>query len=374
MSKCPDSRGTCVRVNLARIAHNARVLKKMMGETRMMAVVKANAYGHGLIPVARTALKNGAEYLGVAVPEEGAALREAGIDAPILVLGNAGTAGAELSVRAGLIQTAFDAGGVRRLEEACAAAGRDVQMHLKLDTGMNRIGARNEDEVRRVLSALADAPHVHMTGVFTHFSDAENPDDAFSREQFARFGALCRLLPGGLLRHAAASAASLRFPWARLDMVREGIALYGCGEENVALGLAPAMQMETRVAYVKRIGAGESVGYGRAFRAQKSLLVATLPVGYGDGYPRACSGKASVLINGRRCPVLGNVCMDQMMVDVSEAGAVREGDLAVLMGRQGAGQITADDLAGWAGTISYEILLAPHARMPVIYEESGEGN
>ncbi len=374
MDRGPDSRGTCVRVDLGKIAHNARVLKAMAGGgTHMMAIVKANAYGHGLVPVARTALENGAEYLGVAIPEEGLALRKAGIEAPVLVLGNASAAGAEISATAGLIQTVCDAAGVRRLESACAAAGCDAQAHLKLDTGMNRIGARNEEEVRQALGALADAPHVRLTGVFTHFSDAENPDDAFSREQLSRFESLCRLLPKGLTRHAAASEASRRFPDARLDMVREGIALYGYGNGAAELGLEPAMQLETRVAYVKTIHAGDSVGYGRAFRAQGELRVATLPVGYGDGYPRACSQKAMVLIHGALCPVLGNVCMDQMMVDVSRAGEVKEGDQAVLMGRQGERRITADHLAAWAGTISYEILLSWHVRVPVIYEQFGEG-
>jgi len=374
ISGFPDSRGTCLRVDLSAIAQNARVLKRRMGEqVRMMAVVKANGYGHGLVPVARTALANGASFLGVAVPEEGRRLREAGVTAPVLVLGNVSPAGARIAVREGLIQTVCDAWGVRQMQQACEEVQSSAQVHLKLDTGMNRIGARTEEEIRGALSALSCTSRVTLTGAFTHFADADNPDDGFSRQQFARFQQMAALLPKGLLLHAAASDASLRFPWARLDMVREGIALYGCIEGWKELGLRPAMRFETRVAYVKQIDAGDTVGYGRTFMAEAPLRVATLPVGYGDGYPRACSGRASVLIRGVRCPVLGRVCMDQLMADVSRLPGVQPGEEAVLMGSQQDGCITAGELAGWAGTISYEMLLSPHARVPVVYEHLPEG-
>ena len=370
----PDSRGTCIRIDLGAIAHNARQLKKAMGPgVAVMAVVKANAYGHGLIPVARTALHNGADALGVAVPEEGRALRQAGITAPILVLGNATPEGAMISCVEGLIQTAFDARGIALLQDACRKTGKIAQVHLKIDTGMNRIGARTEDEVRAVLAALDNAPYVKLTGAFTHFADADNPDDSFSKAQFERFRRLAALLPEGLTLHAAASDASLRFPWARLSMVREGIALYGCAEGYDALELKPAMRFETKIAYVKSIVEGDTVGYGRTYAAPSSIRVATLPVGYGDGYPRACSNKGYVLIRGAECPIVGRVCMDQLMADVSRIPDLQTGDTAVLMGKQGNAAISAGRLAGWAGTISYEVLCAPHARVPVIYENIPEG-
>ena len=365
-----DSRGTCLRVDLSAIAHNSRVLKGAVGDkVQMMAVVKANAYGHGLVPVAKTALMNGASWLGVAVPEEGRKLRQAGVAAPILVLGNVNPEGASIAAEYGLTQTVFDLPGV----ELLARTGREIDVHLKIDTGMNRIGARTEAEIQAVLEALTAAPQLHLTGAFTHFADADNPDDAFSRQQFDRFEKRAALLPPGLLLHAAASDASLRFPWARLSMVREGIALYGCIEGYGELHLRPAMSLETRVAYIKEITAGDTVGYGRTYTADHPMRVATLPIGYGDGYPRACSGKAQVLLHGQRCPVLGRVCMDQLMVDVSGLDEIRQGDIAVLMGRQGDQRITAAELARWAGTISYEILLSPHARVPVIYEHIPEG-
>lgn len=365
----PDSRGTCLRVDLDAIAHNTRILKNLMGSgVAVMAVVKANAYGHGLEPVAKAALSNGASALGVAVPEEGLRLRRAGVDAPVLVLGNVSPEGAEIAVREGLIQTVCDPDGVRLMRKACGKIGKSAEVHLKIDTGMNRIGARSENEVQAVLEALDSAPCLRLTGAYTHFADADNPDDAFSRCQFERFTHLTKMLPRGLVLHAAASDASLRFPWARLDMVREGIALYGCVQDGEELGLRPAMRWETRVAFVKTIEKDDTVSYGRTFTAPGPMRVATLPVGYGDGYPRACSGKARVLLEGVFCPVLGRVCMDQMMVDITALPGVRTGDTAVLMGQQGDQRITARDLAGWADTISYEILLSPHARVPVIYD------
>lgn len=369
-----DSRGTCLRVDLDTIAHNTRVLKARMGEgVRLLAVVKANAYGHGLIETAKTVLLNGAEWLAVAIPEEGVRLREAGISAPVLVLGNVTPAGAALSVRAGLTQTVCDVYGVQLLEKACEETGSTVDAHLKLDTGMNRIGARTEGEVLDALAALKSAARVHLTGTYTHFADADDADESFSHEQFERFERLSALLPKGLLRHAAASDASLRFPWARLDMVREGIALYGCAQGYEDLDLRPAMQMETRVTFVKQIEAGETVGYGRSFKAERPMKIATIAVGYGDGYPRACSGRASVLLHGKLCPQIGRVCMDQMMADVSAVPDVRPGDTAVLMGKQGDLCITAGMLAEWAGTISYEILLSPSTRVPVLYDGDKEG-
>lgn len=370
----PDSRGTCLRVDLNAIAHNARVLRQLLGDgVAMMAVVKANAYGHGLIPVARTALDNGAEALGVAVPEEGRRLRQAGIAAPILVLGNVTAAGAEISAEEGLIQTICDPDGVSAMQKACRCTGRDASVHLKIDTGMNRIGARTEKDIREVLRELEKADRLHLTGAYTHFADADNPDDTFSRQQFECFMRLQQILPDGILLHAAASDASLRFPWARLHMVREGIALYGCVSGERDPGLRRAMSWETRVAYIKEIDAGDTVSYGRTFTAPGPMRVATLPVGYGDGYPRSCSGRAGVLLRGRLCPVLGRVCMDQMMVDISSVPQVHKGDTAVLMGTQGGQRITAEDLAGWAGTISYEILLSPHTRVPVIYDSVDGG-
>ncbi len=357
-------------MDLGAIAANTRTLRRAIGDTpHMMAVVKANAYGHGLIPVAKTALENGADYLGIAVPEEGEALRRAGIGAPALVLGPVNERGAEASVRWGLTQTVFDRERVRMLENAAARLGTDAQVHLKCDTGMGRIGVRTKEELLSVLDEIRACPHVRLTGAFTHFADADGETDEYSLAQIEAFEKLRALLPQNILFHAAASAAGLRYPQARYQMVRQGISLYGCPPVPESPKLRPALSWHTEVSYVKTLPPGASVSYGRTYTAAGETRVATLPVGYGDGYHRALSNRASVLIGGRRCPVIGRVCMDQIMADVSglPEAQCRPGAPAVLLGRQGNEEITADELGAWAGTISYEMLLAPSPRVPVIY-------
>ena len=363
-------------MDLGAIASNTRVLRQAIAPTpHMMAVVKANAYGHGLIPVAKTALENGADHLGVAVPEEGEALRNAGITAPILVLGPVNAKGAEASARFGLIQTVFDRERVRMLEDTAAKLDVTAQVHLKLDTGMGRIGVRTKEELLSVLREIEACPHVRLVGAFTHFADADGETEDYSRAQIAAFEEMRALLPQDILFHAAASAAGVRYPQARYQMVRQGISLYGCPPTPESPKLTPALSWHTEVAYVKTLPPGASVSYGRTYTAEKETRVATLPVGYGDGYHRVLSNKASVLIGGKRCPVIGRVCMDQIMADVSALPPedCRIGAPVVLLGRQGSEEITAEELGAWAGTISYEMLLAPSPRVPVIYiEPAGE--
>lgn len=364
-------RGTYIRVDLEAIAENTAILRRAtLPAPHMLAVVKANAYGHGLTQVAKTALQNGADWLGVAIPEEGEALRNAGVEAPILVLGAVTEKGAEASVRNRLTQTVFDPERVRMLEDAAEKLNMTADMHLKCDTGMGRIGVRSEEELRAVLNALATAPLVRLTGAFTHFADADGDSDDYSLHQIEAFNRLVALLPKGILIHAAASAASLRYPQARYGMTRQGISLYGCPPIPEAPALKPALSWHTEVVYVKDLPAGACVSYGCTYKAEKPIRVATLPVGYGDGYHRALSGKAFVLIGGKRCPVIGRVCMDQIMADVSDVPEEKLflGAPAVLLGRQENEEITADELASWAGTISYEMLLAATARVPILYD------
>lgn len=365
-------RNTYIQVDLDAIAENTRALKAEIGNVKMLAVVKANAYGHGLLNVAKTALNNGAEMLGVAIPEEGVELRGGGVTAPILVLGGVNDTGAEAAVRYGLIQTVFDRAGVERLSRACEKLDRDAEMHLKLDTGMGRIGVRTEDEVKGVLDALKECPRVHMTGVFTHFSDADGESEDYTRLQMERFEHLCSLLPGGITHHAAASAAMLRFPATRYDMVRAGIALYGYSPVETKVKLRPALSYFTEIVYIKTVHPGDQLSYGRTFTASAPMKVATLAVGYGDGYHRLAGGEAYVLIGGKKCKVLGRVCMDQMLVDVTDTQA-SVGDTAVLLGRQGNEQIDAEQLAKWANTICWEVLLSATARVPIEYIGSGKG-
>ncbi len=363
-------RGTYIQVDLNAIAENTALLRAAIAPApHMMAVVKANAYGHGLVPVAQTALKNGADWLGVAIPEEGETLRQAGVEAPILVLGAVNERGAEASVRCRLTQTVFDRERVRLLQSAAERLDMTVDVHVKCDTGMGRIGVRTREELLSVLDEIAACPRVRLTGAFTHFADADGESDEYSQRQLQRFEAFRALLPPDILFHAAASAAGIKYPQARYQMVRQGISLYGCAPVKGAPRVRPALSWHTEIAYIKTVPAGECISYGCTFETERETRVATIPVGYGDGYHRALSGKAFLLIGGHRCPVIGRVCMDQIMADVTD---VPEKDCflgapVVLLGRQGSEEISADELASWAGTISYEMLLAATARVPITY-------
>lgn len=353
------------RVDLAALRRNVEHIRHSLPQhTGLLAVVKADAYGHGMVQVARAALQAGASHLAVALVEEGITLREAGVRAPILVLGATSPAEAQAGVAAGLTLTVCDADMVHAAENAARLAGCQALVHLKLDTGMCRIGARTEEEVRAVLDTLAACPHVRLTGAFTHFADADGGDMAFTNQQLQRFKALTALLPEGILRHCANSAAIHRLPEAAMDMVRAGISMYGYPPVATDMPLEMVMDWRTEVTYVKDIQPGDTVSYGRTFTAETPMRVATIACGYGDGYHRAASGKAQVIIRGQRARVLGRICMDQMMVDVTDIPGVVPGDRVTLMGRDGGACITAEDIARWAGTISYEVLLAATGRVP----------
>lgn len=355
-------------INLAALRSNVEHIRQTLPErTRLLAVVKADAYGHGMAQVARATLQAGASHLAVALVEEGAALREAGVDAPILVLGAALPEETLTGVSAGLTLTVCDPSMVHAAQAAALQAGRPAFVHLKLDTGMGRIGARTEGEVRAVLDALQACPRVQLTGAFTHFADADGADLAFTRQQLERFRALTELLPESILRHCANSAAIHRLPEAAMDMVRAGISMYGYPPVPTDMPLDMVMSWRTRVTYVKDIQPGDTVSYGRTFTADRPMRVATLACGYGDGYHRAASGKAQVLIRGQRARVLGRICMDQMMADVTDIPGVAPGDTVTLMGRDGEECITAEDIAAWAGTISYEVLLAATGRVARVW-------
>ena len=365
--KALQYRQTRIEVDISKIADNVRALCRAMGDVSLLAVVKANAYGHGQLRVSETALKAGAKWLGVAIAEEGEYLRENGITAPILVLGGVNERGAEASVRHHLTQTVFDVNGVKQLSEAGKKLGLRPQVHIKLDTGMGRIGICSKEALSEVLEAIRQAGNIDITGAFTHFANADAADDNYTEKQLERFKAFSAMLPSGIIRHAAASAALLRYPQTRFDMVRAGIVMYGYAPVEAKISVEPALSWKTEIVYIKTVSAGECISYGCTYQTTKPTVVATLPVGYGDGYHRALSGKAEVLVGGVRCPVLGRVCMDQMMVDVSAVPNVRIGEEAVLLGRQGNETIDAEQLATWANTIPYEILLAASARVPIIY-------
>jgi alanine racemase len=357
-------RPTWVEVDLDAVRHNVELLKPASAE--LMAVVKANGYGHGDVEVARAAVEAGATWLGVALTEEGLRLREAGLAVPILVLSEFPPGAEAEALGAGLTPTLYTAGGLTRL--AKAAAGRAVAVHVKVDTGMHRVGVYPPEAAAAFLDQVA-AAGLRLEGLFTHFATA-GEDDLFMQEQLALFlkivedaraaGHAPRLL------HAANTAATILHPQARLDLVRPGIGIYGLLPEPgvcEGLGLRPALTWRSAVGMVKRLPAGERTSYGQRYRLERDAWVATVPVGYADGYPRRLSSRADVLIGGRRCRVAGNVTMDQLIVDCGDAEPA-SGQEVVLLGRQGGEEIAAGELADLAGTIAYEIVTGIGERVP----------
>ena len=363
------ARPTRLEIDLGAIADNIRLLRARLAPgARYLAVVKADAYGHGARDVLKEALCQGAWGGAVALPEEGAQLRDAGIDCPVLVLGGADAACARAAVEYGLSQAAPDVDTLRLLSEAARALGRPVRAHIKLDTGMGRIGVRHESELDAMLDYLSAHPEVELEGVFTHFARADEcgaDAQAYTRAQARRFTEMCgRVTARGFspIRHMANSAAMLRYPEYDMDMVRMGVSLYGFSP--FVDGLRYAQHWVTRVMFAKRVPEGTPISYGGTFITARESLILTLPVGYADGYLRAWGNKACVLVRGQRAPVVGRVCMDQIMVDATDIPGAGVGDEAVLLGAQGAQCITPEELARIADTIPYEVMVGVHSRVP----------
>ena len=361
-------RPTVVEVDLEAVRHNVRRLKPPHAE--LMAVVKADAYGHGDLEVARAALEAGATRLGVALVEEGVGLRERGIQAPILVLSEVPRGAERDSLAAGLTPTVYTRAGLEAVADAAKAAkAAPVGVHVKLDTGMHRVGLWPPEEAPAFCRAVLDAG-LRLEGVWTHFATAE-ADEPTTRAQLARLlAAVVALKAEGIapgLVHAANSAATILYPESHLDLVRPGAALYGLAAgPGLAEGLRPAMTLRSAVTLARRLPAGERLSYGHRLTLERDAWVATVPVGYGDGYPRRLSSRAEVLIGGRRHLVAGTVTMDQLLVDCGDHEP-HEGDEVVLLGAQGDERITAEELADIVGTIGYEIATAISERVPREY-------
>lgn len=360
-------------IDMDAIRNNYLVLKKHVGDTvDVMAVIKANAYGHGMLETARVLSEIGVSRFAVALPDEGVELRLGGIRGEILVLGATMPKAAREAISYDLTQTVFTPEMVEELEREASRQGKTALVHIKLDTGMNRIGLRTVEEAQVIADALRRCPHVQATGIFTHFADADSPVDGklneFSREQLRRYCELRSVFDPQIPAHAANSAVALLAPEAYFSMVREGISLYGYPPVKTDLAFRPALSWITEVVNVKTVHPGDTIGYGRTFEAEHEMRIATIAVGYGDGYHRSLSNRGEVLIRGHRAPIVGRVCMDQTMVDVSDIPDVCTGDEVVLIGTQEAETIDAEQVAAWAGTISYEVLLAATQRVPRIFQ------
>lgn len=356
-------RPTWAEIDAAALVSNLRKLRRKAGSAKLMFVVKANAYGHGAELCARAAEKaRAADWLGVSSVEEGVSLREAGIKLPILILGSLYPFESVLAAVAhGLTPMVASFDAAKRVAEAAQRLKRRVDCHVKVDTGMGRVGAGRETAVS-IVRALASFSGVRCTGLFTHFSSADS-DRAQTARQLEKFRGVLKALEREGLRpplvHAANSAGLLRHPESRFDLVRPGLAAYGLVD-----GFEPVLTLKSKVVFLKTVPKGATVSYGATWKARRVSRVATLPIGYGDGYSRSLSNRGVVLIGGVRCPVIGRVTMDQTMVDATRVPSARVGDDAVLIGRQGKGLVTASELARHSGTINYETVTALSYRVP----------
>jgi alanine racemase len=360
-----------LEIDAAALRANLAQLRSTVAPARVAAVVKANAYGHGLVPVAR-AIASAADLLCVFSAGEAAALREAGIESPLLVIGPTDPADLPAALAARAAITLWSSGAYARdVARAASAAGRPFPVHVKIDTGVTRFGCE-PDEAAALIAALEDDPSVFsVEGASTHLAAAEELESAFTREQLHRFDAALEpagdLRGRGILRHAAASAAAMLYPESRYDLVRAGIATYGIWpspQTQAAAGkrvrLEPALRWTASLVAVREVEAGRSIGYGCTYATTRPSRVGVIPAGYAEGIPRSAGGRGSVLICGKRAPLVGRVCMDVAFADVTEIPQAHAGSEVTLLGRDGADAIGAEEWANWAGTIAYEIV----ARLP----------
>jgi len=367
-----ELRPTHLEVDLGALAHNYRVLAEHVKPAQVMPILKANAYGHGLVATAKKLESIGAPCVGVAYLEEGLRLRQEGVRMPVLVMGGIVGSQVPLFLEHDLTLTASSIDKLQAIDACAAALGKSARVHLKIDTGMERIGAHWYG-AERLLEASLRAAHVRIEGVFTHFANADEPNLAHARLQLERFREVLdfydrRSLPTPM-RHAANSGAILQLAESHLDCVRPGILFYGASpttDLQVTLPVRQALRWLTRVVFFKVVRAGDPVSYGSTWTPSQQTRVVTLPVGYGDGYARAMSGKAQVLLRGQRLPVVGRICMDQIMVDLGW-GTAYNGDEVVLLGSDGTLSIRIEEMAAWAGTIPHEVLTSINTRVPRVY-------
>jgi alanine racemase len=339
-------------------------------------MVKANAYGHGARAIASALAAEGSDAFGVATVEEGIDLRQSGINAPILILAGAYPEQVEQFFDHHLIPAVHALDDLARLDAAVYRSRRVLGVHLKIDTGMGRLGLLAAD-IDFWLPTIKRLKALKIEGIFSHFSHAESVEGDYTRQQLRNFQAVIdRLRSGGIepsVVHLANSAATITLPAAYFDMVRPGLMLYGVYPSPSMvdqISLKPVLVWKTRVLQVKSVPAGSSISYGQTFITERMSQIATLPIGYADGYPRLLSNRGEVLVQGKRAPVVGRVCMDLTMIDVTDIGEIRQGDEVVLLGRQGDAEISADEMAAWSNTISYEILTSIGARVTRIHHHS----
>ncbi len=373
------ARPVWAEINLDHIEYNLKLLKNSLEpEVGVMAVVKANGYGHGAVETARAALRAGASRLAVAFAAEALELRRAGLDAPILIFGRSDPGLTSLLLENDLTPTVFDLFTASSLSSRALEAGGVLPVHVKVDTGMNRLGLQHHEAAEAVLE-IAGLPGLKVEGLYTHFAAADEKDISYTEEQEAKFDQVveqCRMK--GLqvdCLHAANSAAALRDSRFHYNMVRPGIMLYGSNPLPSSVApikpLKPALTLKSKIVQLKKVSADQPVSYGCTYRTKGETTIATVAAGYADGYNRLLSNRGRVILRGNKAPIVGRVCMDYIMVDVSHIPAARVGDEVVLIGSMGGQTVSADDLAALCGTISYELFCAVGRRVPRFYFSGG---
>jgi len=368
-------------INLDNLIHNMKEIRNHVGkETKIAAVVKANGYGHGALEIAEVLLENGADMLAVSSINEAVEIRKKFKKAQTLVLGYTPTENMEDAIRYGVIQTIYSYDQAEKYSRVAEKIGMGISFHIKVDSGMNRIGFMTDETSLRDIIKISQLPNVKINGIFSHFAVADETDKSFSKTQYDRFIKFINQLEKENIKvpikHLANSAGITDLPEMNMGMVRPGIILYGLypsldvNREN--LRLKPVMSLKTRISHVKTLAENGGISYGLKYRGKKGDKIATIPIGYADGYTRLLSNKGEVLVKGKRAPVVGTICMDQCMIDVSEVEKIQVGDEVVLFGNDGVNTISVEEVAEKIGTINYEIICMVGRRVPRVYIQNGE--
>lgn len=372
-------RDTWAEISMDAIRHNIKTFKAyIQPQSKLMTVVKADAYGHGAVEVANEAIDAGADYLAVAFLDEAVQLRQAGINFPLLVLGYTTAEAAEEAIRNDITLTVFTIDVVEHIERVAEKLGKTARIHIKIDSGMNRIGIKDKTEALQLIQSI-HSPNVIVEGIFTHFADADNPDPAYTIEQFEHFTRLTDYLERHdasiPIKHCCNSAGTIAYPDMHLDMVRVGVSLYGLyPDEHLQskISLKQAMSFRTKPVMIKTVEADQPISYGCTFSPEKPAKIATIPVGYADGFSRLLSNKGNVTAKGKRAPIVGRICMDQAMIDVTEIEELDNNDVITIFGDQQDGYISMAEVADQMNTIHYETTCLIGKRVPRVYVRDGK--
>ncbi|MFC3886356.1 alanine racemase [Bacillus songklensis] len=369
-------RDTWAEVSLEAVKHNVQQFRNYVKDsTKLMAVVKADGYGHGAVEIARTAVESGADYLAVALLDEALELRKAGISHPILVLGYTPVRSVKKAITENIALTVFSQDVLNEIIHQTTHMRKVASIHLKIDSGMSRIGVTSNEEALVLAQKAINSPFLYLEGIFTHFANADSEDPSYTRKQFATFMSVVEYIEENNIhipiRHCCNSAATMNFPDMHLDMVRVGIALYGlypdASLKGHAIQLQQAMSLKTKIAALKTVPASQPISYGCTFAPSQDSIIATLPIGYADGISRLLSNRAKVLTRSETAPVTGRVCMDQMMIDVTHIPNSTAGDEVVIFGYNKTSFQSVDDIASLMGTINYEVVCLIGRRVPRVY-------